>query len=280
MNIEPFYDSRTSTLTYVVSEGTDAIVIDPVLDYEPGSPPRIWTESVERVAAYLEEKKLKLRAIFETHPHADHLTGSQWLKERFGAPVYIGEGIKEVQAEFQKRLEWPTLATDGSQFDHLLRDGERVNLGALHIDALATPGHTPACMSLKVGDAVFTGDALFLDDVGVGRCDFPRGNAGALYDSVTSKLFSLPDDTRLYTGHDYPPPSRQWRAVTTVREAKANNVQLNAGLSRDEFVARRTARDATLKPPRLLRPSLEANLVAGRNQENESFQRPGGSQTP
>lgn len=282
MHVEPFYDSRTSTLTYVVSEGQDAVVIDPVLDFEPGlapgEAPRIWTESLERIVAFLRERRLVLRAVIETHPHADHLTGAQWLKERLGAPVFIGARVTEIQATFRKLFDWPSLVTDGSQFDRLLHDGEVVKLGELTLRAIATPGHTPACTSVQIGDAVFTGDALFLDDVGVGRCDFPRGDAGALYDSVTKKLFTLPDATVLYVGHDYPPPTRSWRASTTVGQARKNNVHLPASASREDFVARRTARDATLKPPRLLRPSIEANLVAG--QHDESFSRAEVSHAP
>ncbi len=270
MQIEPFFDERTSTLTYVVfDEATkDAVVIDPVLDYEPGGG-RIWTESVERVAQFLEAEALKLHFVLETHVHADHLSASQWLKQRFGAKVAVSARITEVQAIFSDVFGWPGFAADGRHFDRLLQPDEVVRAGSLQLKALPTPGHTPACMSFEVGDAVFTGDALFLDDVGVGRCDFPKGDAGALYDGVTKRLFSLPDATRLFVGHDYPPAGRTWKASTTVGSAKAANVQLKGSTHKDDFVARRTARDRTLTPPRLLYPSLQVNIAAGRLPEAE-----------
>lgn len=265
MRLEPFFDERTFTLTYVVfDEATrDAVIIDPVLDYEPTGG-RLFLESVERVAAFVEEHQLKVHLVLETHAHADHLSGSQWLKQRYGAKVAIGARITEVQAVFKEVFDLPGLATDGRQFDRLLSDGEVLNAGALRIQVLETPGHTPACVSFQVEDAVFTGDALFLDDVGVGRCDFPRGDAGALHDSVTKKLFTLPDATRLFVGHDYPPAGRTWRAMTTVGSAKASNVQLTAAMPKAAFVEKRTARDRTLSPPRLLFPSVQVNVDGGK----------------
>ena len=264
MNIETFFDERTSTLTYVVFDAAtrDAVIIDPVLDYEPGGG-KVWTESVEKVAAFVEGKQLRVHFVLETHAHADHLSGSQWLKSRFGAKVAVSHRITEVQGVFREVFNWPGFPADGRQFDVLLADDQVVEAGALRVTAIPTPGHTPACMSFQVGDAVFTGDALFLDDVGVGRCDFPKGSADALYDSVTKRLFTLPDATRLFVGHDYPPAGRSWRAMTTVGAAKAGNVQLKAAHSKDDFVARRTARDRTLSAPRLLFPSLQVNIAAG-----------------
>ncbi len=271
MVIEPFFDERTSTLTYVVyDEATKkAAVIDPVLDYEPAGG-KVWTESVERVARFIDEHGLDLVWLLDTHAHADHLTGSQWLKSRYGAKVAVGRRIIEVQQTFKDVFNLKDLVPDGRAFDVLLDDGQVLNVGGLELTALSTPGHTPACMSFVVGDAVFTGDALFLDDVGVGRCDFPRGSAEALYESVTRKLFTLPDATRVFTGHDYPPAGRTWRASTTIGRAKETNVQLKASSSKQDFVARRTARDKTLTPPRLLMPSLQVNVVAGRLPEPES----------
>jgi glyoxylase-like metal-dependent hydrolase (beta-lactamase superfamily II) len=267
MHIEPFFDERTSTITYVVAEGGEAAVIDPVLDFDPASG-RAWTESLERVARFVDAQGLRVVWVLETHAHADHLSGSQWLKSRYGARVGVSERITEVQATFKPLFELEELATDGRQFDRLLADGERLPLGSRTIEARATPGHTPACMSFLItapeGDAVFTGDALFLDDVGVGRCDFPRGSADALYESVTRRLFTLPDVTRVFVGHDYPPAGRTWRASTTIGQAKQFNAQLRASHTREDFVARRTARDRTLTPPRLLYPSLQVNVAAGR----------------
>ncbi len=265
MQIETFFDERTSTLTHVVfDEATrDAVIIDPVLDYEPASG-KVWTESVERVAAFIEAQKLEVHWLLETHAHADHLSGSQWLKRRFGAQVAVGHRITEVQAVFKDVFSWPDFPADGRQFDRLLEDDELVQAGSLVLKTIPTPGHTPACVSYQVGDAVFTGDALFLDDVGVGRCDFPRGDAGALYDSVAGRLFTLPESTRLFVGHDYPPTGRGWKASTTVGEAKRGNVQLSVATPKEDFVARRTARDRTLSAPRLLYPSLQVNIAAGR----------------
>lgn len=264
MHIEPFFDERTSTLTYVVfDEATrDAVVIDPVLDFEPSSG-RVWTESVERVIRFVELEGLKVHHVLETHVHADHLSGGQWLRQRFGAKLAVSRRVTEVQAHFKGVFNWPHFPADGSQFDLLLEPGQRLRAGALELTAIPTPGHTPTCMSFHVGDAVFTGDALFLDDVGVGRCDFPSGDAAALYDGVTSGLFSLSDATRVFTGHDYPPAGRTWKASTTIGAAKAGNVQLRAETAKAEFVERRTARDRTLSAPRLLYPSLQVNIAAG-----------------
>lgn len=271
MHIEPFFDERTFTITYVVFDETsrDAVIIDPVLDYEP-SGGKLWTESLERLAAFVDEKRLTVHHVLETHAHADHLSGSQWLKKRYGAKVGISERIVEVQGVFKDVFALDELPTDGRQFDVLLKDRQVLKAGTLELITIATPGHTPACMSFQVGDAVFTGDALFLDDVGVGRCDFPKGDAAALYDSVVSRLFSLPDATRLFVGHDYPPAGRTWRAMTTVGSARNSNAQLTASMSKPAFVEKRTARDRTLSPPRLLYPSVQVNITAGQLPEARS----------
>lgn len=264
MRIEPFFDARTWTVTYVVwdPDTRDAVVIDPVLDFEPASG-RAWRESVDKVAAFVAGHGLTLRAVLETHAHADHLTGAQALKERFGAPVLIGADITAVQKVFAPVFDLD-VPTDGSQFDHLLQDGERYAAGSLTVEAIHTPGHTPACMSFKIRDAVFTGDALFMPDYGVGRCDFPAGDAGRLYDSVHGRLYALPDDTRVFVGHDYQPGGRAPAWETTIGASKAGNIHLSATTSREEFVAFRTARDRTLSAPRLLLPSVQVNIVAGR----------------
>ncbi len=264
MQLETFFDERTFTLTYVVfDEATkDAVIIDPVLDYEP-SGGKLWTESLQRVAAFVDEKKLTVHFALETHPHADHLSGGQWLKQRYGAKVGISERIVEVQGVFKDVFALDQLPTDGRQFDLLVKDRQVLRAGALSVEAIATPGHTLACMSFKIDDTVFTGDALFLDDVGVGRCDFPKGDAAALYDSVTTRLFTLPDATRLFVGHDYPPAGRTWRSMTTVGSAKESNVQLPVAMPKATFVEKRTARDRTLSPPRLLYPSVQVNINAG-----------------
>jgi glyoxylase-like metal-dependent hydrolase (beta-lactamase superfamily II) len=264
MQIEPFFDPRTSTLTYVVFDAVshDAVVIDPVLDYEPANG-KLWTESLDRVAAFLAARELRLHLVLETHVHADHLSGSQWLKTRFGAKVAVSHRITEVQETFKGVFGWPSFPTDGRQFDVLLQPGQDVHAGSLTFKALPTPGHTPACMSFLIDDAVFTGDALFLPDLGVGRCDFPRGSVEAMWTSVTTQLFTLPGSTRVFVGHDYPPAGRAWQASSTIALERASNVQLSASTGREAFLAARTARDRTLSAPRLLFPSLQVNMSAG-----------------
>jgi glyoxylase-like metal-dependent hydrolase (beta-lactamase superfamily II) len=265
MDIQHFYDPATSTLTYVVHDPAshDAIVIDPVLDYDPAGA-QTSTSSIERVADYVRERGLRLRYALETHAHADHLSASQYLRRHFDARVAIGAGITEVQETFKELFDLPALATDGSQFDELIEDGELLRAGTLTIEAIATPGHTPACMTFKIEDAIFTGDALFIEDQGVGRCDFPRGSAETLYRSVHDRLYRLPDATRVFVGHDYQPNGRPLRYQTTLGAEKRENVHIKATTPRDEFVRFRSERDAKLEPPRLLFPSVQVNVDAGR----------------
>ena len=240
----------------------DAVVIDPVLDYDPLSS-STSTKAVEAVQAFLERERLRLHYVLETHAHADHLSGSQYLKRRFDARVAIGARITDVQKTFRELFD-ASFAVDGSQFDELLEDGEKIRAGTLEIEAIATPGHTPACMTYKIDDAVFTGDALFIEDYGTGRCDFPGGSADALYTSVHDRLYALPDTTRVFVGHDYQPNGRSLRAETTIGRSKEANVQLRASTTRNEFVAARKSRDKTLAQPRLLYPSVQVNADAGR----------------
>jgi glyoxylase-like metal-dependent hydrolase (beta-lactamase superfamily II)/rhodanese-related sulfurtransferase len=264
MEIKPFFDSDTYTLTYVVYDpaSRDAVVIDPVLDYDVLAS-RTSTTSLERVADFVRERELRIHYVLETHAHADHLSGSQWLRENFGAQIAIGERIREVQETFRDALDLGHLAVDGSQFDRLLHDGEVLTCGTLRVETIATPGHTPACVTYRMGDALFTGDALFMHDYGTGRCDFPRGSADALYDSV-QRLYRLPDETRVFPGHDYQPGGRDVAWQTTIGQSKRENLQLRVDMTKEEFVAMRTARDRTLKAPRLLYPSVQINLDAGR----------------
>ncbi|WP_206079394.1 MBL fold metallo-hydrolase [Polyangium spumosum] len=264
-HVEPFYDPATFTLTYVVfdPDSKDAVVIDSVLDYEPQSS-TVSTASVEKVATFLEDNRLRIHWILETHAHADHLTATPWLKKRFGGRTAIGEGIREVQATFKTVFDMPpTFRTDGSQFDVLLADGQVIEAGTLKIKTISTPGHTPGCVSYLIGDAVFTGDALFIEDYGTGRCDFPRGSADALYTSIHEKLYALPDETRVFVGHDYLPGGRPLRVSTTIGRSKKENVQLRAATTREDFVALRNSRDATLAAPRLLWQSVQVNIDAG-----------------
>lgn len=266
MNIETFFDPATYTLTYVVFDpnSRDAVVIDSVLDYDPLSS-QTSTKSIAQVEDFLKKNRLRLHYVLETHAHADHLSGSQYLKRRFDARVGIGERIREVQEVFKGVFDLGDgFATDGRQFDRLFADGEKVAAGSLEFEVISTPGHTPACVSYKFGDAVFTGDALFIEDYGTGRCDFPKGSADALYTSVHERLYALPDETRVFVGHDYQPNGRAMRSETTIGKSKEANIQLRASTSREEFVKMRTERDAKLAAPRLLFPSVQVNVDAGR----------------
>ncbi len=263
--IRAFYDARTSTLTYVVwdRDTLDAVVIDPVLDYDPNAS-KTWTESVDEVTAFVRSEGLRLRYVLETHAHADHLSASQLLKKRFDAKVVIGGRITQVQETFKPIFDLGAdFATDGGQFDVLLNDGQTLEAGALKVETIATPGHTPACLTYKIGDAIFTGDALLMDDYGTGRCDFPKGSADAMYESV-QRLYRLPDATRVFVGHDYQPGGRELRWETTIGKSKANNPQLRADTTKTEFVKMRERRDATLAAPRLLLQSVQVNVNAGR----------------
>lgn len=264
MEIQAFFDHATYTLTYAVFDraSRDAVVIDPVLDYDPLAS-RTSTDSLEKVAAFLRAHQLRVHYVLETHAHADHLSGSQWLRERFGAKIAIGERIRDVQKTFRDSLDLPHVAVDGSQFDRLLADGEVIRAGTLGIETIATPGHTPACVTYRIGDDLFTGDALFMDDYGTGRCDFPGGSAEALYRSIV-RLYGLPETLRVHPGHDYQPGGRAAAWETTIGRSKRNNPQLRDSTTMAEFVAMRTDRDRTLAPPRLLYPSVQINIDGAR----------------
>lgn len=267
MKVQALFDKATFTLTYVVWDPAtrDAVVIDPVLDYDPAAS-KVSEESVEKVLAVLREEKLVPRFILETHAHADHVSGAQAIKARFpNARIAIGARITEVQSTFKEIFDLPDgFMPDGRQFDRLLYDGEKIAAGSLALEVRFTPGHTPACVSYVIGDAVFTGDALFMPDYGVGRCDFPGGSAETLYDSVTKRIYTLPETFRVFTGHDYQPNGRELRYESTIEEEKRANVHLAAKTTREEFVRFRRERDRTLSAPRLLLPSIQLNVDAGR----------------
>lgn len=262
MQIKPFYDPRTWTLTYLVwDEATkEAVVIDPVLDYDPLRV-RVYDQSLRAVEEAIRAEGLALRWVLETHAHADHISGAARLRERTGAKVGIGEPIREVQAFFTGLFGMDTPA-DGAQFDRLFKDGDTLRVGGLEITAIATPGHTPACVTYRIGDALFTGDALFMPDFGTGRCDFPGGSAPDLYGSI-QRLYALPDETRVFVGHDYQPGGRALAWETTIGASKAANLQIRGDTDRDTFVAFRQARDATLSPPNLIFQSIQCNINAG-----------------
>jgi glyoxylase-like metal-dependent hydrolase (beta-lactamase superfamily II) len=265
MRCKHFFDSDTSTFTYVVDAGPDSAcaIIDSVLNYDPKSG-RTQTKSADEVIAYVKANQLKTEWLLETHAHADHLSAAPYLKRELGGKIAIGSAIRTVQGVFKKvfNLE-PTFALDGSQFDHLFEPDETFFIGEIPAQAWHVPGHTPADMAYVVNqDTVFVGDTLFMPDVGSARCDFPGGNAHALYAS-TRRILSLPAQTKLMMCHDYPPEGRPIRAQTTVAEEREKNIHLHDGISENQFVAMRTARDATLDMPTLLLPSIQVNIRAG-----------------
>ncbi len=261
---QAFFDHETGTVTYVVWDNSShrAAVIDPVLDYDFKSGHTSST-SADQVIAYLGTKGLQVDWILETHAHADHLSGAHYLQERIGGRIAIGENIRVVQAIFKKLYNLErTFLPDGSQFDHLFKDGEKFNIGDVEVTALLVPGHTPADMAYLVDGSVFVGDTLFMPDVGSARVDFPGGNAHQLYRSMR-RLLDLPPTTTMYVCHDYPPGSRQPKWQTSVAEQRAQNIHVHDGISEEEFVAMRTARDATLDVPTLILPSIQVNVRAG-----------------
>ena len=261
---QAFFDLETWTVTYVVSDNQTghAAIIDPVLDYDFKSG-RTSTASADRVRAYLADKQLHVDWILETHAHADHLSGAHYLKAHVGGRIAIGENIRAVQSTFKAvfNLE-PSFLPDGSQFDHLFKEGETFKIGEVEATALLVPGHTPADMAYRVDDSVFVGDTLFMPDVGTARADFPGGDVHALYRSIR-KLLALPEETKMFVCHDYPPASRvpQWQ--TTVGEQRANNIHVHDGVTEEAFVAMRIARDATLGMPTLILPAIQVNVRAG-----------------
>jgi glyoxylase-like metal-dependent hydrolase (beta-lactamase superfamily II) len=267
---EAFFDPTTWTVTYVVADPRTlrAAIIDPVLDYDFKSG-RTSTTSADRVLAYVVEQGLQVEWILETHAHADHLSGAQYLKSKTGGRIAIGNNIRAVQSTFKTifNLEDSFLA-DGKQFDHLFRDGESFMIGSLQVIALWVPGHTPADMAYQIDDSIFVGDTLFMPDVGTARADFPGSDASTLYKSI-KKLLALPPSTRMFVCHDYPPESRSPQWETTVGQQREANIHMHDGVSETDFVDMRTARDATLEMPTLILPSIQVNIRAGAMPEPE-----------
>jgi len=262
--VQSFFDPATSTFTHVVFDqvGGRAAIVDPVLDFDPASG-RTRHDSAEQVIAFVREQGLAVDWILETHAHADHLSSATHLQAQLGGRIAIGEAIRRVQGVFKPifNLE-PGFATDGSQFDHLFTDGEVFHIGGLRAQAWHVPGHTPADLAYVIGDAVFVGDTLFPPDVGTARCDFPGGDAHALYRSI-QRLLALPHETRLFMCHDYPTTDRAPAAVSTVGEQRRGNIHVHEGVDEAGFVAMRQARDATLGMPRLILPAIQVNVRAG-----------------
>jgi len=259
-----FFDADTWTVSYIVSDAATlrAAVIDPVLDFDFKSG-RTATRSADRLLAHIRDEGLQVDWILETHAHADHLSAARHLQQHIGGRIAIGENIRAVQATFKKiyNLERSFLP-DGSQFDHLFKDGETFMIGSVAATALLVPGHTPADMAYLVDGSVFVGDTLFMPDVGSARADFPGGDAHQLYRSMR-RLLELPPETTMYVCHDYPPAGREARWQTTVAEQRANNIHVHDGVDEDTFVAMRRARDATLDVPTLILPSIQVNVRAG-----------------
>ena len=264
-HIRAFFDEATNSVSYLVADPATrtAAVIDPVLGFDPVSG-RIDHDNADRILSAAEEGGYRIARVLETHAHADHLSAAQYLKQRTGAKLAIGAGIRKVQAEFAPRFGADDVKADGGDFDRLLDDGDRLPLGDMAIEVMATPGHTPACVSYKVGDAVFVGDTMFMPDYGTARCDFPGGDARQLYRSM-QRVLSLPPETRLFMCHDYKAPGRDAFAwETTVAEQRDRNVHIGGGVGEEDYVAMRTARDATLKVPKLLYPAIQVNIRGGR----------------
>jgi glyoxylase-like metal-dependent hydrolase (beta-lactamase superfamily II) len=263
--IRAFFDEPTNTVSYLVVDpaSKQAAAIDPVLDYDPAAG-QVDTRSVDIMLRAANERGYRLVWTLETHAHADHLSGSPYIKAKTGAKIGIGEHITDVQRIFRPVFDASDLKTDGSDFDRLFADGERFTIGELVVEVLYTPGHTPADVTYKIEDAAFVGDTLFMPDYGTARADFPGGDAHRLYRSIR-RLMALPEDTRLFMCHDYKAPGRSNYAwETTVREERDKNVHVKDGVSEEAFVAMRNARDATLSAPRLLLPSIQVNIRAGK----------------
>ena len=264
MDIKTFFDEHTFTLTHVIYDAAtgDAVVIDPVLDFDPIA----WSlheSSLTRLNEFITSKKLKLHYVVDSHIHADHVTGMQYFKERYSVPLVINSAISKVQSTFKNILDMPkNFKVDGSQFDVLVKDGDVLKAGSFGLEVITTPGHTPACTTYKIADNLFTGDAIFCPDVGTGRCDFPNGSAHDLFNSVTKKIYTKPDATKIFPGHDYP-GSRQLHTNTTVGENKKYNTDLPASRSEEDYVAFRQQRDARLPNPKLIYQSVQLNINAG-----------------
>lgn len=269
--VEAFFEGETNTVTYLVYDraGGHGVIIDPVLNFFVDAG-RTSTESADLIISRSNELDLTIDYIFETHAHADHISSAPYLKSALGGIVAIGALITETQAIFKTLYNLgDDFKADGSQFDQLLSDGDCLKVGDLSISVMHTPGHTPACVSYHVGDAIFVGDTLFMPDFGTARCDFPGGSAATLYQSI-QKILSLSDETRVLTGHDYGPDGRDFAWQSTVGEQKATNIHVGSGVTQEDFVQLREARDSGLTPPKLLLPSIQINIRAGATPEPES----------
>jgi glyoxylase-like metal-dependent hydrolase (beta-lactamase superfamily II) len=270
--VTPFFHADTWTWSHVVVDPDQrhAVIIDPVLDFDAKSG-RTSTTSAQQIVDHIEAQSLDVRWILETHAHADHLSAGAWLKSQFSnARLAIGAGIVEVQKTFRPIYNLGEhFPVDGSQFDHLFADGERFTVGSIDAEVIAVPGHTNDSVAYRIGDALFVGDSIFMPDGGTARCDFPGGDARKLFRSI-QRLFSLPDDTRVFVCHDYGPGGRAYACETTIAAQKTGNIHVHTGVDEDDFVAVRTARDATLTMPTLILPAIQVNIRAGELPEPEN----------
>lgn len=269
--VDAFFDEATNTVSYIVREpeGQSCAIIDSVLDYDQAAG-RTDTSSADAIIAFVKVNDLKVAWILESHVHADHLSAAPYLQDQLGGKIGIGTQITVVQDTFGKVFnEGTAFQRDGSQFDALFEDGDSLNIGQMRVDVMHTPGHTPACLTYVIGDTTFVGDTLFMPDFGTARCDFPGGSASDLYESI-QRILSLPDDTRVFVGHDYKAPGRdEFAWETTIGEQKALNIHIGEGRPMEEFVTMRTARDGKLGMPRLILPSIQTNMRAGQMPEPE-----------
>ena len=262
-DVEPFYDPDSGTFSYVVRvPGDQAAIVDGVLDYSAPAA-SVRTHSADAILEHVRARKLDVRWILETHAHADHLSAGAYLRDALGARLAIGRGIVDVQQRFKQLFGLDHFVADGRQFDRLVDDGDILPLGEVGVRVLATPGHTDDSITYVVGDAAFIGDTLFAPDGGSARCDFPGGNSAKLYASI-QRIYALPAETRLFLCHDYPPASRSAQAQTSIAAQRAGNTHVRDGVTEDDFVALRNARDATLSPPRLILPAVQVNIRGGR----------------
>jgi len=271
VEIKTFFDEQTFTFTHLVFDpaSKDAVVFDAVLDLDTVGW-RTYTDSLKTLDGFIDQNKLKLHYILDTHIHADHLSGMQYLKKKYNAPLVINAAITVVQQTFKEVFNLgEDFDTTGKDFDVLVKDGDQLTAGTITLDVLHTPGHTPACTSYKIDDNLFTGDALFVPSIGTGRCDFPKGSAKDLYNSVIRKLYAFPDETKVFPGHDYP-GKRELQTFTTIGESKASNVDLPASRSEEDYISFMQRRDSKLPLPRLIYQGVQVNLTAGQLPKSES----------
>lgn len=263
LQIQHFFDPATSTLSYIVWDGDtqDAVIIDPVLNFDAVNM-KFSEESISELLDFVAQKSLRVRHILETHIHADHITGAARLREKMGGKLVVSSALPTIQETFVELLNLEAADISPEIFDVLLQDNEELSSGSLTIKALHTPGHTPACTTYQIGDAIFTGDTLFMPDFGTGRCDFPNGSAEELYHSI-QRLYQLPEHTRVFVGHDYQPNGRELRFETTIGTCRNESKNLKATTSKEEFVDFRTNRDAQLSLPKLLFQSVQLNIRGG-----------------